>query len=122
MTGERFSRRSILSLERLIQQQTELLCKRIAEFKGTNRPLSVTEMLPAFTGDIIMEYAFGFSYKQLESKTFDSFHEAFMSMGGSGHVATFFPWVITVIYLYQSLSVFAVSILADRMTGAEFLA
>lgn len=53
-------------------------------------------MLPAFTGDIIMEYAFGFSYKQLESPTFDSFHEAFMAIGGSAHVAAFFPWLITV--------------------------
>ncbi|KAJ9382944.1 hypothetical protein DTO063F5_5463 [Paecilomyces variotii] len=90
-----FSRRSVLSLEHLIQQQTELLCERIAEFKASKQPLSVTEMLPAFTGDIIMEYAFGFSYKQLESPTFDSFHEALMAIGGSAHVASFFPWVTT---------------------------
>jgi hypothetical protein len=55
-------------------------------------------MLPAFTGDIIMEYAFGFSYKQLESPTFESFHEAFMAIGSSAHVASFFPWAITVIF------------------------
>ncbi|CRG87070.1 Trichodiene oxygenase [Talaromyces islandicus] len=94
-----FSRRSILSLEHLIQQQTELLCKRIAEFRATKEPLCVTEMLPAFTGDIIMEYAFGFSYKQLESPTFESFHEAFMAIGGSAHVASFFPWAIAMLDL-----------------------
>lgn len=95
-TKKRFSRRSILSLEHLIQQRTELLCKRIAGFKGTKNPLSMTEMLPAFTGDIIMEYAFGFSYNQLESPNFESFHEAFVAIGSSAHVASFFPWIITV--------------------------
>ena len=39
----------------------------------------MTEMLPAFTGDIIMEYAFGFSYNQLASPNFESFHEAFVA-------------------------------------------
>jgi Cytochrome P450 len=92
----RFSRRSILSLEHLIQQRTELLCKRIAEFKVTKQPLPMTEMLPAFTGDIIMQYSFGFSYNQLESPAFDSFHEAFMAIGSSAHVASFFPWLIAV--------------------------
>ncbi|OKL57675.1 hypothetical protein UA08_06947 [Talaromyces atroroseus] len=91
---KRFSRRSILTLEHLIQQRTELLCKRIAEFRITKQPLSMTEMLPAFTGDIIMQYAFGFSYNQLESPTFESFHEAFMAIGSSAHVASFFPWLI----------------------------
>lgn len=52
----------------------------------------MTEMLPAFTGDIIMEYAFGFSYNQLESPNFKSFHEAFVAIGSSAHVASFFPW------------------------------
>lgn len=85
-----------MSLEHLIQQRTELLCERIAEFKRTKNPLSMTEMLPAFTGDIIMEYAFGFSYNQLESPNFESFHEAFVAIGSSAHVASFFPWVITV--------------------------
>ncbi|KAK2777058.1 hypothetical protein FQN52_003241 [Onygenales sp. PD_12] len=90
-----FSRRSVLSLESLIQQQTELLCKRIAEFRESKQPLSVTEMLPAFTCDIIMEYAFGFSYKQLESPTFESFHEAMNAIGSSAHVTSFFPWITT---------------------------
>lgn len=96
---KRFSRRSILSLEHLIQQRTRLLCERIAAFKGTKEPLSMTEMLPAFTGDIIMEYAFGFSYNQLESPNFESFHEAFVAIGSSAHVASFFPWIITVILI-----------------------
>jgi hypothetical protein len=92
----RFSRRSIFTLEHLIRQQTDLLCKRIAEFKGSPQPLVMNHVFPAYTGDIIMEYAFGFSYKQLASPNFDSFHEAFMAIGASGHVAAFFPWVLAV--------------------------
>jgi hypothetical protein len=53
-------------------------------------------MLPAFTGDIIMEYAFGFSYNQLESPNFELSHEAFVTIGSSAHVAAFLPWIITV--------------------------
>lgn len=56
----------------------------------------MTHFFPAFTGDIIMEYAFGFSYKQLESPNFESFHEAFMAIGSSGHVAAFFPLILKV--------------------------
>jgi hypothetical protein len=59
----------------------------------------MTEMLPAFTGDIIMEYAFGFSYNQLESPNFESFHKAFVAIGSSAHVASFFPWIITAMNL-----------------------
>lgn len=50
-----------------------------------------------------MEYAFGFSYKQLESPKFESFHEAFMAIGSSAHVASFFPWAIAVLFALRSM-------------------
>jgi hypothetical protein len=62
----------------------------------TTHYLSVTEAFPAFTGDIIMEYFFGFSYKQLEHPKFDSFHEAIVAIGSTGHAAYQFPWFLSV--------------------------
>ena len=43
-----------------------------------------------------MEYAFGFSYKHLQSPEFDSFHKAYDAMASAAHVANQFPWIINV--------------------------
>jgi hypothetical protein len=72
------------------------LLKRVAEFAESKNVLNVREAYPAFTGDIIMQYSFGFCYHQLETPNFDSFHQAFKAIGGMGHVATQFPWILPV--------------------------
>jgi len=43
-----------------------------------------------------MDYFFGFNYAQLKSPDFSSFHEAFIKLGGTGHIATQFPWFLPV--------------------------
>jgi cytochrome P450 len=43
-----------------------------------------------------MDYFFGFNYSQLKSPSFSSFHDAFIKIGGTGHIATQFPWFLPV--------------------------
>lgn len=45
------------------------------------------------TGDVIMEYAFAFSYKQIQSPDFNSFHEAYVTTSFLGHYTGQFPWL-----------------------------
>ncbi|CZR53570.1 related to cytochrome P450 [Phialocephala subalpina] len=90
-----FSKRAILSFESVIRRHVERLSQRIAEFSPNKKPLVVTDAFPALLGDIIMEYSFGFSYSQLESPNFSSFHEAFMAIGSSGHITAQFPWFLS---------------------------
>lgn len=92
----RFSRQSIFNYEPLIRQYAGVLCQRISEFAGRSQPLIISDAFPAFTGDIMMEVAFGFCYKQLQSPNFDSFHEAFLAIGSSAHITGQFPWFTVV--------------------------
>lgn len=66
------------------------------EFEARAEPLNLSHAFPALTGDIIMDYFFGFNYNQLKHPEFDSFHQAFIKIGGVGHVATQFPMIIPV--------------------------
>ena len=66
------------------------------EFEGRKEPLNLSHAFPALTGDIIMDYFFGFNYGQLKDPEFASFHEAFIKIGGTGHVATQFPAIFPV--------------------------
>jgi hypothetical protein len=66
------------------------------EFEARKEPLNLTHAFPALTGDIIMDYFFGFNYAQLKHPQFDSFHEGFTKMGNIGHVATQLPWIVPV--------------------------
>jgi cytochrome P450 len=40
-----------------------------------------------------MDYFFGFNYAQLKHPQFESFHDAFIKIGGTGHIATQFPYI-----------------------------
>jgi hypothetical protein len=66
------------------------------EFEARKEPMNLTHAFPALTGDIIMDYFFGFNYAQLKHPEFESFHDAFQKIGGAGHVATQFPLMIPV--------------------------
>jgi cytochrome P450 len=90
----RFSRRSILDFIHIIYRHIDTLSIRIQESESRKEPLNLTNAFPALTGDIIMDYFFGFNYAQLKSPSFDSFHEAFIKVGGTGHIATQFPWFL----------------------------
>jgi cytochrome P450 len=90
----RFSRRSILDFIHIIYRHIDTLSLRIQAFESRKEPLNLTNAFPALTGDIIMDYFFGFNYSQLLSPSFSSFHEAFIKVGGTGHIATQFPWFL----------------------------
>lgn len=66
------------------------------EFEARKEPMNLTHAFPALTGDIIMDYFFGFNYAQLKHPEFESFHDAFQKIGGAGHIATQFPLMIPV--------------------------
>ncbi|ORY17344.1 cytochrome P450 [Clohesyomyces aquaticus] len=89
-----FSRRSIISLLHIIQRHIDTLSSRMDEFASRKEPMNLTHAFPALTGDIIMDYFFGFNYGQLKDPEFNSFHEAFMKIAGTGHLATQFPWIL----------------------------
>ncbi|KAH6304441.1 hypothetical protein HBI39_111580 [Parastagonospora nodorum] len=91
-----FSRRSTLDFIHIIYRHIDTLSIRIQEFEAGKEPLNLTHAFPALTGDIIMDYFFGFNYAQLKSPDFSSFHEAFIKLGGTGHIATQFPWFLPV--------------------------
>ncbi|KAF2183530.1 cytochrome P450 [Zopfia rhizophila CBS 207.26] len=86
-----FSRRSVLQFVHIIYRHIDTLSTRIREFESRKEPINLTHAFPALTGDIIMDYFFGFNYRQLKDPEFYSFHEAFITIGGTGHVAAQFP-------------------------------
>ncbi|KAF1994629.1 cytochrome P450 [Amniculicola lignicola CBS 123094] len=89
-----FSRRSILSFIHIIYRHLDTLSARMQEFESRKEPMNLSHAFPALTGDIIMDYFFGFNYGQLKHPEFDSFHDAFMKIAATGHVATQFPWIL----------------------------
>jgi cytochrome P450 len=66
------------------------------EFEDRKEPMNLTLVFPALTGDIIMDYFFGFNYAQLKHPEFASFHDAFMKIGATGHIATQFPLIFPI--------------------------
>ncbi|KAJ4991364.1 cytochrome P450 [Stagonosporopsis vannaccii] len=89
-----FSRRSILDFIHIIYRHIDTFSIRMQEFEARKEPLNLTHAFPALTGDIIMDYFFGFNYAQLKHPEFESFHDAFQKIGGAGHIATQFPLMI----------------------------
>lgn len=96
LTANRFSRRSILEVIHIIYRHIDTLSIRMQEFEARKEPLNISHAFPALTGDIIMDYFFGFNYNQLKHPEFESFHDAFIKIGGTGHVATQFPMILPV--------------------------
>lgn len=94
----RFSRKSIIDFVHIINRHVETLALRLHDFEARKKPANLTNAFPALTGDIIMDYFFGFNYDQLKDPEFDSFHEAFVKVGGMGHVGYHFPAIYTVSY------------------------
>lgn len=91
-----FSRRSILDFIHIIYRHIDTLSIRLQEFEARKEPINLSHAFPALTGDVIMDYFFGFNYGQLKHPEFDSFHDAFLKIAGTGHVATQFPWILPV--------------------------
>ncbi|KAH6881768.1 cytochrome P450 [Alternaria rosae] len=92
-----FSRRSILDFIHIIYRHVDTLSVRMQEFEAHAEPLNLSHAFPALTGDIIMDYFFGFNYNQLKHPEFESFHDAFIQVGGVGHIATQLPMILPIL-------------------------
>ncbi|CAI6310738.1 unnamed protein product [Periconia digitata] len=89
-----FSRRSILEFIHIIHRHVDTFEARMQEFEARKEPINLSDAFPALTGDIIMDYFFGFNQGQLKSPQFASFHAAFKNMGTTGHVASQWPFIL----------------------------
>jgi hypothetical protein len=75
-----------------VQLKIDYTCGKILEYKESDKILNVTRMWDAYSSDVIMEYAFGYSYDNLKSEDFiETFHDAFLALGEFGSLGCQFP-------------------------------
>lgn len=87
-----FSRRSVLNFESVVQDKAKDLCDGIAKYNQSGEPVTISDGFAAFSGDVVVQYSFGFNYDHLKS---DGFHEnlepGFMAASETGHLVNQFP-------------------------------
>jgi cytochrome P450 len=89
-----FSKRSIAKLGPFLKERVELLCTRVLAAEKSGEVLNLIDVFTAFTGDVIMEYCFGFCDNQLGSPGFKTnFHEAFVNLTSFGTLLLQFPFL-----------------------------
>ena len=87
-----FSKRAIDQCENIVQSKIEYACAKIPEYKDNDKILNLTRMWDAYSGDVIMQYSFGFSYDNLKSEDFvETFHEPFLALTEFGALGCQFP-------------------------------
>ncbi|KAF8250242.1 cytochrome P450 [Wilcoxina mikolae CBS 423.85] len=87
-----FSKASVRALQPLLEKELEVLLGRFREFETKKEPLTLNVAFAAFTNDVVMQYAFGWSNHRLSSPDFDpSFQDALLAGGKAGHVLKHFP-------------------------------
>lgn len=87
-----FSKQSVQRLEPVIQQNVDLLCKKLQEYGQSNRVVSVDNAVMALATDIISEYSFGYSYDLLEEDDFaEPWNSAFRDAMRSAVLFRYFP-------------------------------
>ena len=80
----------------MVQEKIDYICNKFAGYKENDQILCLTNVWDAYSGDVITEYAFGFSYDNLKSDNFsDTFHDAFLAVGEFGLLAMQIPWLAT---------------------------
>ncbi|MCJ1423011.1 hypothetical protein MMC29_000892 [Sticta canariensis] len=92
-----FSKRQIVDFSGQIQTCAERLCQRLAnEYRGTSRVVTLNNVWAAFSTDIIILYAFAFSYDFIEYPDFVApFTTSLIEMTKFTHFAGHFPWLLT---------------------------
>ena len=73
-----FSKRSIMRLEPVIQENIDRLLRRLREFKDTQEPVNLVDAFTCLSADIIGSLAFGRSYGFLEMSDFNPRWHEFM--------------------------------------------
>lgn len=75
-----------------MQSKVDYICGKIPEYKEYDKIVNLTRMWDAYSSDVIMEYAFGYSYDNLKSEDFtDTFHDAFLALSEFGSLGCQFP-------------------------------
>lgn len=106
-----FSRSKILELGPFIQEQTDILVKRIQDYKG--EVISANEAFDALTMDIIGYYAFGLDYHSVDYPKFHApYSHVTEDVARMVHIGAHFPWVFTIL---KSIPQGIVSLLAPPM-------
>jgi cytochrome P450 len=91
-----FSRSKILEFSPFIQEQTDVLVKRIQEYKG--QVICANEAFDALTMDIIGYYAFGLSYHSVDYPKFHApYNHVTEDVARMVHIGAHFPWVFTIL-------------------------
>jgi hypothetical protein len=76
----------------MVQSKIEYACSKILEQTKNDKVTNLARMWDAYSGDVITEYSFGFSYKSLQSEDFeDTFHKAFLAITEFGLLNCQFP-------------------------------
>lgn len=111
-----FSRRSVLNFEHVVQDKAKDLCDGIARSGASDGPVTISNGFAAFSGDVVVQYSFGFNYNHLQSQNFrENLEPGFMAASETGHLVNQFPIfnkasVPLVIFRNHSLTLFRSSI------------
>jgi len=73
-----FSKRSVMRLEPVIQEDIDRLLRRLREFKDTQKPVNLVDALTYLSTDIIGSFTFERSYGFLETSDFNPRWHEFM--------------------------------------------
>lgn len=90
-----FSKASITRLEPLIVRNVQLLCNRIEQYRGSNRPVPLSMAFSCLSTDIAAEYAFSTSYNFLQVPDFQTpFYRAFAFAFRAAPFVKHIPWIV----------------------------
>jgi len=84
-------------LEPIIQEKVRKLLARMNQLEQTGQPVNLNLMYSAFTGDVIVEYAFGKSHDYLDKDDFNK--DFFLMMDSMHHIGALskqFGWLLPV--------------------------
>lgn len=89
-----FSKRSILSLESLIQAKVDKLSFRLKQMAGTDKSFGFDVAFMALTSDIITEYAFATCYNYLDDEDFNlAWKDTIIKAVSTGALFRQIPWL-----------------------------
>jgi hypothetical protein len=75
-----------------VQAKIQYTSDKLASYQDDDRIINLTRVWDAYSGDVIMEYAFGFCYENLKSEDFvETFHDAFLALTEFGGLGCQYP-------------------------------
>lgn len=90
-----FSRQQIRSLQPMIWEKVDKLLNKLQlEYQEENVPVCISNAYMSLAQDVIFDYCFAMDPNVLDNPGFEgNLHPAFVALGGSGLLATHFPWI-----------------------------